>query len=114
MKLYTSYWAQTRNFPSNLVILNTTVWPPKWYGQIGYKDKNGIISIDCPPLKPGEMCAGLCNGKCNPKHPQDCAFLKQYRKQLDNIDIKAFIDKLFNLAYKIEIQEHLYAVNLLL
>lgn len=111
MKLYTSYWAQVRNFPKNLIILNTTVWPPKWYGPLGYKDKNGVISIDCPPLKPGQSCAGLCNGKCNPKHPEDCAFLKEYRKQLDNINIDAFIAKLFDLSYKIEKQEHLYTVN---
>lgn len=29
MNLYTSYWAMVRNFPKNLVGLNTTMWPPK-------------------------------------------------------------------------------------
>lgn len=30
MKLYTSYFAQLRNFPRNLVGLSTAVWNPKW------------------------------------------------------------------------------------
>ena len=80
MKIYTSYWAQVRNFPKNLVGLNTTVWPPKWrpLGQ----DKRGVIVIDCPPLKPGKECEGLCRGACEPAHPDDCTFLKVYYDQL--------------------------------
>ena len=99
MKLYTSYWAMIRNFPKNLVGLNTTIWPPKWrpLGQ----DKNGIWVIDCPPLKPGKECEGLCNGKCNPKYPQDCKFLKVYYEQLKEIDYFKFMNKLFDLHDKI-------------
>lgn len=96
MKIYTSYWAQVRNFPPNLVVLNTTIYPPKWYA-IGGKDKNGIISLHCPPVRPGHKCDGLCNGKCHPKHPNDCAFLKQYRKQLDEIDFQDFMNHLNKL-----------------
>ena len=88
MKLYTSYYYQLRNFPQNLVALNTTIWPPK-YVKLGEKDKRGVILIDCPPLKPGIECEGLCNGKCDPKHPYDCNFLKVYYNQLQkrNFDI---------------------------
>ena len=93
MKIYTSYWAQVRNFPPNLIALNTTIFPPKWY-KIGGKDKNNVISLHCPPLRPGKSCNGLCNGKCNPKHPQDCSFLREYRKQLDTINFSDFIKKL--------------------
>ena len=100
MKLYTSYWAQTRNFPKNLVILSTVVWPPKWY-KIGDVDKNGVISLNCPPLIPGEACEGLCEGKCNPKHPKDCAFLKVYREQLNKIDFNEFIGKLLDLRARL-------------
>lgn len=109
MKLYTSYWAQVRNFPKNLVGLNTTVWPPKWrpLGQ----DKNGIWVIDCPPLKPGSECDGLCNGKCNPKHPNDCNFLKIYHAQLDKIDFKIFIKHLNTLAKTIQLGENLEKVD---
>ena len=89
MKLYISYWAQVRNFPKNLIGLNTTIWPPKWrpLGQ----DARGVLVIDCPPLKPGEECEGLCNGKCNPKHPNDCQFLNTYYEQLKKIDFNKFM-----------------------
>ncbi len=96
MKLYTSYWAQLRHFPKNLVALSTVVWDPKWY-QVGGKDKNGVISLHCSPLRPGPRCNGLCRGSCNPKHPDTCSFLKEYRKQLDELNFKDFIDHLLNL-----------------
>lgn len=88
MKLYTSYWAQVRNFPRNLVGLNTTIWPPRWR-PLG-KDKNNVLVIDCSPLKPGKECSGLCNGKCDPKHPEDCKFLEAYYNQLKHIELNHF------------------------
>ena len=96
MKIYTSYWAQVRNFPKNLIGLNTTVWPPRWR-PLG-EDKRGVICINCPPLQPGVECEGLCNGKCDPKHPQDCTFLQTYQKQLNKIDFNNFKSHL--LKYK--------------
>ena len=109
MKLYTSYWAKVRDFPKNLIGLNTTIWPPRWrpLGQ----DKRGVWVIDCPPLKPGKQCAGLCYGKCNPKHPQDCAFLKAYKQQLDDEITPDFFTTLNNLAGQIKIGEHLEDVD---
>ena len=109
MTLYTSYFAQLRNFPSNLVGLSTAVWEPKWL-QPG-KDKNGAIQLPIPPLKPGKSCDGLCNGKCNPKHPQDCSFLKEYRKQLDQISFEDFLRQLLELRDKICAGEHLDDVD---
>ena len=100
MKLYTSYWVQVRNFPKNLVALSTVVWEPKWYN-VGGIDKNGIISLRCPPLRPGANCDGLCNGKCQPKHPKDCAFLREYRKQLDAIDFNEFMEHLLDLRARL-------------
>jgi len=105
MKLYTSYFAQLRNFPPNLVGLSTAVWNPKWR-PMG-KDKRGVICMNLPPLKPGKKCEGLCNGKCNPKHPQDCKFLKQYWEQLNEINFEEFMEKLFHLKIAIEIGENL-------
>lgn len=95
MKIYTSYWAQVRNFPTTLIGLNTTIFPPHWrpLGQ----DNRGVWVIDCPPLKPGHNCDGLCNGKCAPKHPQDCRFLYKYKRQLDDIDFDIFFQKLQKL-----------------
>ena len=103
MKIYTSYFAQLRNFPPNLVGLSTAVWNPKWLNP--GRDKNGAIWLDIPPLKPGKECDGLCNGKCAPKHPDSCEFLKTYRKQLDKLDYKEIIQKLENLAAKISASE---------
>lgn len=109
MRLYTSYFAQLRNFPPNLVGLSTAIWNPKWLNP--GRDKNGAIWLDIPPLKPGKECDGLCNGKCAPKHPNDCDFLKVYRKQLDKIDFKMFIKHLETLAKTIQLGENLEEVN---
>jgi hypothetical protein len=99
MKLYTSYFAQLRKFPPNLIGLSTAVWNPKWR-PMG-KDKRGVICIDCPPFKPGQSCEGLCTGSCNPKHPQDCAFLKAYKEQLDNLNIISIQESLGKLGTRI-------------
>lgn len=99
MKIYISYFAQIRNFPPNLVGLSTAVWNPKWL-QKG-RSQNGIIWLDIPPLKPGASCEGLCNGKCNPKHPNDCSFLQTYKRQLNAINFEDIITKLQNLREKI-------------
>ena len=109
MKLYTSYWAQVRNFPRNLVGLNTTVWPPRWR-PMG-KDKNGIIVIDCFLLKPGSECEGLCNGKCEPKHPNDCKFLETYYNQLKSIKFTDFMWQLQKLHDDICAGENLEDVD---
>ena len=103
MKIYTSYFAQLRNFPRNLIGLSTAHWNPKWR-PMG-KDKRGVICVDCPPFKPGRECAGLCNGSCNPKHPEDCAFLKAYKAQLDKINIIGLQESLGRLATQISQDE---------
>ena len=109
MKIYTSYFAQLRKFPQNLVGLSTAVWNPKWR-PMG-KDKRGVICVDCPPFKPGYTCNGLCDGKCNPKHPENCAFLKAYKEQLDKISLIQFQNSLGNLASKISINEGLKDID---
>lgn len=109
MKFYTSYWAQVRNFPKNLVGLNTTVWLPKWR-PLG-KDKRGVIVVDCPPFKPGEKCEGLCNGKCDPKHPKNCAFLQTYYQQLEDEITPSVFTSINNLAEKIKAGEQLDDVD---
>lgn len=105
MKLYTSYFAQLRKFPPNLIGLSTAVWNPKWR-PMG-KDKRGVICVDCPPFKPGRECEGLCNGSCNPKHPEDCAFLKAYKAQLDKLNLINIQNSLGKLATEIAQNEKL-------
>ena len=109
MKIYTSYFAQLRKFPPNLVGLSTAVWNPKWR-PMG-KDKRGVICVDCPPFKPGRECEGLCEGKCNPKHPEDCAFLKAYKAQLDKLNLTKIQDSLGKLAVQIALDEGFTDVN---
>ena len=109
MKIYTSYFAQLRKFPSNLVGLSTVVWNPKWR-PMG-KDKRGVICVDCPPFKPGHECEGLCNGKCEPKHPEDCAFLKAYKAQLDKLNITRIQNSLGKLAKQISYDEGLQDID---
>ena len=110
MRLYTSYYYQLRNFPSNLVGLSTAIWPPG-YIKLGEKDKRGVLCLDCPPLKPGEDCEGLCNGTCMPKHPNDCNFLATYFDQLMKIDFDKFMYKLQKLHDKICENEQLEDVD---
>ena len=98
MKIYTSYWAKVRDFPINLVGLNTTVWPPK-YRPLG-TDKRGVTVLNCKPLVPGRECEYLCRGSCNPPHPQDCAFLQTYRKQLDKLNFQEFYTYMQELSQK--------------
>ena len=109
MKIYTSYFAQLRKFPPNLIGLSTAHWNPKWR-PMG-KDKRGVICVDCPPFKPGRECDGLCNGNCNPKHPEDCAFLKAYKAQLDKISLAQFQNSLGKLASKIAVQENISDID---
>ena len=109
MKLYTSYFAQLKNFPKNLIGLSTAVWNPKWLEP--YHRVTDPIWLDIPPLKPGRACAGLCNGKCAPKHPEDCDFLKVYYQQLQAIDFQEFYQKLERLNEKIRQGENLLSVD---
>jgi hypothetical protein len=98
MKVYTSYWAKVKNFPTNLVGLNTTVWPPK-YRPLG-TDARGVTVLNCKPLVPGNECNYLCRGTCKPPHPEDCAFLQTYRKQLDKLNFTEFYTYMEELSKK--------------
>ena len=109
MKIYTSYFAQLRKFPKDLVGLSTAAWNPKWR-PMG-KDKRGVICVDCPPFKPGRTCEGLCRGDCNPKHPEDCAFLKAYKEQLDKLRFTSIQQSLGKLAAEIAQNEKLNNVD---
>ena len=109
MNLYTSYWAQVRNFPKSLIGLNTTMWPPKWrpLGQ----DKNGVWVLDCPPLKPGAECEGLCHGDCHPQTSPHCPFIQIYYNQLMKMDFTQFINTLMRLRDRIKEGENLESVD---
>ena len=75
------------------------------------KDTRGVICVDCPPFKPGYSCDGLCTGKCNPKHPEDCLFLQNYKAQLDKINIHSIQESLGKLATQIARDERLQDID---
>lgn len=106
MKLYTSYFYQTRFFPINLIGLSTAAWPPK-YLEMDKKNKNGVIIINCHPLRPGPKCEGLCSGNCLTRHPHDCSFLQTYYEQLCQIDFHKFITQLKHLGDSIKQKENI-------
>lgn len=104
MKVYTSYWGQVRNFPTNLVGLNTTVWPPK-YRPLG-TDKRGVTVLNCKPLVPGKACEHTCQGPqiCKEmfpnRKPPDCPFLQAYKKQLETLNFTEFYNYMNELSKK--------------
>lgn len=98
MKLYTSYFYQIRFFPPNLVPLSTALYDPTWYHRNKgknhvYLDKRGVINgLRVETLHPDESCEDLCSGKPCDYTPDQCKFLKKYRKQLEKIDFDKFIE----------------------
>lgn len=104
MRIYTSYFYQIRFFPTNLIPLSTAVWDPKWYheGQSQshvFKDRRGVLNgCRIPELVPREVEGAECRGICNPRTPETCGFLKNYRNQLDQYDFTGFISKLSQIS----------------
>ena len=76
------------------------MWPPRWR-PLGQDPSNGVIVTDCPPLKPGSECAGLCNGKCPNKHAPNCEFIQTYRRQLEHIELDKFMAQLESLKARV-------------
>lgn len=102
MKIAISYFYQIRFFKLYMVPISTAVWDPEWYHKFEgadkvFLDKNGVINgLRLPMLYPGGTCEGLCRGinNCTSKNNDNCAFLTEYKKQLDSIDFNAFMKDL--------------------
>lgn len=96
-----------------MIPLSTAVWDPKWFHQnqnqsYQWKDKNGVWNgLRAEPFVPGITCDGLCRGPeyCKTGNPQTCSFLQEYRKQLDNLDIKDIIQRINALGKEVQEQE---------
>lgn len=95
-----SYFYQIRFFKENQIPISTAKWDPLWYhkntrnSNVVFRDKNNVINglrIEC--FAPGKDCENLCRGnkECS-ENPDNCLFLKNYRCQLESINI----NKLFN------------------
>lgn len=93
-----------------MIPLSTAIFDPKWFHQnkgntFQWKDKNGVWNgLRAEPFAPGVACEGLCRGKdnCNAYGPQTCAFLKAYRKQLDNLDFNEILNRFQRLGERIK------------
>lgn len=109
----TSYFYQIRFFTPNMIPLSTAVWDPKWFHQnrdqkYQWKDKNGVWNgLRAEPFAPGPSCEGLCRGPeyCNNGNPQMCEFLREYRKQLDKLDFKEIIQRIYNIGKAVQEKE---------
>lgn len=95
MKIRTSYFYQVRHFRDYMLPLSTAMYDPKWFhdnkgNSYQFRDKNGIINGGRAIMfTPDKNCDGLCHGPetCDGK-PDNCKFLKNYKKQLDNLNFK--------------------------
>lgn len=111
MKIMISYFYQIRFFTPNMIPLSTASGDPRWYHanktkQHFFKDKNGVYNgLRAEPFMPGSLCDGLCQGKCDPKHPNDCLFLKTYKMQLNLLNFDDIINRFQRLADFIQEKE---------
>ena len=111
MKIMISYFYQIRFFSHNMIPLSTAMWDPRWYHanrrqDYRFKDKNSVWNgLRAEPFVPGPLCNGLCAGDYSIRHPQDCAFLKTYKKQLDQLNFNEMLQRFERLGNFIKKQE---------
>ena len=97
MKLYISYFYQVRFFSRNMVPVSTAMFDPKWFSHNGqiYKDKNGVYNgINCEDLHPelGLSEEDMCPCDQHKKRSSECTFLIEYKKHLDTINFRDFLN----------------------
>lgn len=101
MKIYISYFYQIRFFKPWMIPVSTACGDPDWYHNwLGksytYLDRRRVVNgLRCEELHPNETCDGLCRGRvnCQTQNPTTCEFLKQYRKQLEQLDLGIFMQR---------------------
>ena len=106
MKIYTSYFYQIRFFNKNTYPFSTAMWDPKWFHDFkgedyAFENKDGVIyGMKYYPFVPGPTCQDLCRGTetCLTKDPNTCLFLKNYRNQLDALDIKKVLAEIEDIV----------------
>lgn len=89
-----SYFYQIRFFRPYMIPFSTAIWDPKWYhafkGQThNFVDKNGVLNgLRFVDFAPRMSIDGECNGRdnCTINNPSKCAFLSNYRKQIEAVD----------------------------
>ena len=109
LKIFTSYFYQVRFFQKNDIPLSTAMWDPKWYHKFKksdyqFVDKRGVINgLRADPFVPCANCEGLCYGPnaCTAA-PQFCGFLREYRRQLDRLDMDDILARMEVLAKRVQ------------
>lgn len=107
MKIRTSYFYQIRNFKRNMIPVSTALWDPAWFHQnqgnnhIFYDARKILNGLRITPIiKAGEKCGEQepvpC--PCAEKNYFNCSFLRNYRKNLQEIDFDKMIADLQELA----------------
>lgn len=109
LKFVTSYFYKIRFFTPNMIPLSTAIWDPQWFHdfkgqQYTFFDKNGVINgLRAEMLHPGPKCEGLCHGREGCAFiPSNCAFLKEYAKQLQKVDMRDFLLRAENISKKVQ------------
>jgi hypothetical protein len=100
MKIRTSYFYQIRNFNRNMIPMSTAVWDPSWFhanqgpNHIFYDARKILNGTRLNPIinagiKCGEQEPHPC--PCEEKDYFRCSFLRNYRKNLEEIDFDKMI-----------------------
>ena len=104
MKIATSYFAQIRNFMTNMIPVSTAMSDPYWYrpafNKEYYIDKRGIVcGLRYEPLIVQSLGTHMC--PCEDKFilKGDCPCGKEYRQLLETVDFDKMI-KGFNYCAK--------------
>lgn len=108
MKIRTSYFYQIRFFKPNMIPISTCISDPAWYHDFTFdnkylfKDKRGILNGKRAEtiISQGRAAVEIGNCPCNKKQYEECIFLKQYQKNLKNIDFGTFYSKISYFADK--------------
>lgn len=112
MKFMISYFANMRNFTSNMIPISTAVWDPKWFHKPDepiFKDRHNLYNgIKYESLVPGLQCSCLCYGPetCSYTEQSTCPFLTKYKEQLDNLDFELVIKELTDIGNAIATHEN--------
>lgn len=114
MQIMISYFYQIRFMKHNYIPLSTCHSDPAWFHQgtydksIQWKDKNGVWNgLRAEPFAPGPLCDNLCRGPeyCDSGDPMKCAFLCAYRTQLDQLDFKDIIKRIYTIGKAVQERE---------
>lgn len=113
LKIYTSYFYMVRFMKPYMIPLSTAKYAPQWFhkekgAQFQWKDKNGVWNgLRAEPFAPGPLCDNLCRGPeyCDGGDPMKCAFLRTYRTQLDQLDFKDIIKRIYTIGKAVQERE---------